>query len=267
MKYKVKYPKKKNDTSGGAYWQDADFTNHLKLTQFQTSFKYVVDNFKPPLNVLEAGCGLGRWVVPLSEKGFNVTGIELEQEAVDVINKNVISSNVKVIQGDIFKMPFNDDMYDLVISLGVLEHFELKELQTKAFKEHVRVLKDNGYMFITVPYFSIVRLFFHFPFTKLASLVRKFKKKKEYFSEFRYSKKEFIKIINSNGLKVVDIVYDDLEPPYNFGLMDYPIKKLFKKNTDSFKLNKLGCIAFEILWSIHPKLVSGGIGFVCRKKK
>ena len=54
-------------------------------------------------------------------------------------------------------------------------------------------------------------------------------------------------------------------PPFNFGFMDYPIKKVFKA-TDPYKLNKLGCIVFKYLWKIHPKLVSGGIGFVCRKK-
>ena len=145
MKYKIKYHKKKNEMSGGAYWQDAYFTNHLKLTKFQTSFKYVVDNYSPPLHILEAGCGLGRWVIPLAENGFSVIGIEIEQEAVDIFNKHYSSPNAKVLQGDIFNMPFEDKKYDLVISLGVLEHFELKELQTKAFKEHMELLYFDGH--------------------------------------------------------------------------------------------------------------------------
>ena len=194
MKYKVKYQKKKNDTTGGAYWRDADFKEHLKLTPIQTSFRYIIDNFSPPSNILEAGCGLGRWVIPLAEKGFNVTGIEIEQEAVDIINKNCSLSNANVIQGDIFNMPFSDKKYDIVISLGVLEHFEQFDLQKKAIQEHIRVLKDDGIMLITVPYLSFIRLCFHLPFTKLVTFVRKQKKKEEYFSEYRYSKKEFINI-------------------------------------------------------------------------
>ena len=265
MKYKVKYQKKKNVTTGGAYWKDSDFKDHLQLTEIQTSFRYLINNFSPPLNILEAGCGLGRWVIPLAKKGFSVTGIEIQQTAVEIINEHCSLPNVDIIQGDIFDMPFNDEKYDMVISLGVLEHFEDFHLQQKAFQEHLRVLKHDGIMFITVPYLSFIRLLFHLPFTKLVSFVRKLKKKEEYFSEFRYSKKEFIKIIKLNNLEIIDVVYDDLLPPFNFGLMDYPVKKIFKSKNGQFKLNRLGTIVFRFLWNIHPKLVSGGIGFVCRK--
>ena len=44
-----------------------------------------------------------------------------------------------------------------------------------------------------------------------------------------------------------------------------PIRKIFKSNENTYKLNKIGCNIFKFLWNIHPKLVSGGIGFVCRK--
>jgi len=267
LKYKLKYPKKKNETSGGAYWRDSEFDDHLKLTEQQTFFQYLISNYPPPIEILEAGCGLGRWVIPLSEIGYSVTGIEIEKNAIDLINQNYQSPNLTLVNGDIFDMPFSENHFDIILSLGVLEHFETQELQDKAITEHLRLLKDDGLFFVTVPFLSFIRFLIHRPFTKLVSFVRKLKHKTEYFSEYRYTKNEFSKVLKSSGLEIIDFVYDDLLPPYNFGFMDYPIKKLFKKNTDSFKLNKLGCIAFEILWSIHPKLVSGGIGFVCRKKK
>jgi len=266
MKYKLRYPKPKKETSGGAYWQNADFIEHLKLTDYQTTYQYLINNYPPPLKILEAGCGLGRWVIPLAEKGYDVTGIELEEEAIKIIIKNYNSTNMTLVHGDVFKMPFTDKSFDIVISLGVLEHFEKPEIQKEAIIEHLRVLKDEGVFLITVPYLSFIRLVFHLPWVKFVSIIRKLKNKKEYFSEYRYSKNEFKKIISNSGLEIIDIVYDELLPPHNFGFMDYPIKKLFKDTTGQFKLNKIGQIVFKILWKIQPKLVSGGIGFICKKK-
>ena len=265
MKYKIKYPKQKEEKAGGAYWQGADFNEHLKLTDYQTIYHYLLKNYPPRQKVLEAGCGIGRWVIPLAQNKYDVTGIELEEEALHIIRQNYTDNNMTLVHGDIFKMPFPDQTFDMVISLGVLEHFGDIKVQQKAINEHFRVLKDDGVILITVPFLSLIRFFVHFPFVKLVSLVRKIKKKNEYFSEYRYSRRAFEKAIRKAKLKVVDIVYDDLLPPYNFGLMDYPVRKLFKGNEISYKLNKFGTSFFKFLWKIHPMLVSGGIGFVCKK--
>lgn len=269
MKYSLLAQRKKNETEGGDYWRDADFQEHLRLTDFQTSFQYLIKTFLPPKKILEAGCGLGRWVIPLAKEGYQVTGIEIENEAVELIRQNYASENFKVLQGDIFEMPFTDKSFDLVISLGVLEHFEDKRIQNQAIAEHLRVLKDDGVFFVTVPYLSFLRLLIHLPFIRLVSLVRIFKGKKEYFTEYRYSVGSFKKILKSNNLKIVEIVWDDLLSPYSFGLtVDYPLKR-FTKSSDGvqYKLNKTGLFIQKFLWNIYPGLISGGIGYYCKKAK
>ena len=50
MKYKVNYQKKQNDTTGGGYWQNANFNEHVRLTQIQPSFRYIIKHYSPPLN-------------------------------------------------------------------------------------------------------------------------------------------------------------------------------------------------------------------------
>jgi len=265
VKYKLLYPRQKNETAGGAYWQGADFKEHLKLTEYQTTYRYLLRNYPPPLNILEAGCGIGRWVIPLSKGNYTVTGIELEAVALKTIKHNYPTDKFTLVHGDIFKMPFPDKSYVMVISLGVLEHFEDIVVLRNVISEHKRVLKDDGIFLITVPLLSIVRLIFHIPFLKLVTLVRYFKKKKQYFSEYRYGKKEIQQVLESCDLKIVSTVYDDLLPPYNFGLMDYPIRKLFRDKQIQYGINKFGCFVFNVLWKIHPKWVSGGVGFVCKK--
>ncbi len=266
MKYKCFKKEQKNETSGGAYWVDADFDEHLKLTEYQTTYQHLIKTYNKPRSILEAGCGIGRWVIPLSKEGYNVTGIEIEKEAVNRLNLHYRAKNLKTVHGDIFNMPFDDNSFDHVISLGVLEHFEDKETQRKAIEEHVRVLKNDGVFLITVPYISLVRLLFHAPFLQLVKFVRFIKGTKSYFTEFRYGRNEFERIIESNGLKVVDIVWDDLTEPYNFGLtVDYPINRFLKSKKVQYKGNSFGNGLFRLLWKIHPSLVSGGIGFVCKK--
>lgn len=266
MKYKCFKKEQKNETSGGAYWVDADFDEHLKLTEYQTTYQHLVKTYDKPRSLLEAGCGIGRWVIPLSKEGFDVTGIEIEQEAVDTLNQHFKADNLAVVQGDIFDMPFEDGTFDHVISLGVLEHFEDKAVQRKAIQEHMRVMKDDGRFLITVPYLSFVRLMIHVPFLQLVKLVRYFKGTKSFFTEYRYGKSEFEQVIKDNGMVVEEIVWDDMTDPYNFGLtVDYPINRFLKDGRVQYKGNGLGNSLFRMLWKISPALVSGGIGFVCKK--
>jgi 2-polyprenyl-3-methyl-5-hydroxy-6-metoxy-1,4-benzoquinol methylase len=266
MKYKCFRKVEKSPQQGGDYWRDADFNEHLNLTYYQTTFLHLLKTYPPPQKILEAGCGIGRWVIPLSREKYDVTGIEIEQEAINIIKQNYSARNLTLVQGDIFQMDFPDKTFDIVLSLGVLEHFEDLAVLKKAIYEHKRVLMDNGILFITVPHISYIRLLFHIPFLWLVTLVRFFKGKKQYFTEYRYSLRGFRRILEKSNLKVTHIVYDDLKDPYNFGLtVDYPIKRLFASKKVQFKANKMGNVFFKLLWRIHPKIVSGGIGFICKR--
>ncbi len=267
MKYKCFKKVSKKPKEGGDYWRDADFNEHLKLTSYQTTYLYLLKKYPPPLKILEAGCGMGRWVIPLSQENYDVTGIEIEEEALNVIKENYSAKNLTLVHGDIFEMNLQNNSFDVVLSLGVLEHFEDQTIQKKAIREHMRVMKDDGILLITVPHLSFVRFIFHIPFLALVSLAHKIKNKKHYFAEYRYDQNEFERILKDCNLKVIDIVYDDLLEPYNFGLtVGTPIKKYFRsKDGAQYKANKLGNILFKTLWNIHPKMVSGGIGFICRK--
>lgn len=268
MRYKLYKKVKKNEGTGGSYWKDSDFAEHLKLTSYQTTYLHLLQNYPPPQKILEAGCGIGRWAIPLSQQGYLVTGIEIEEPAIKIIKENHAADNLTLIQGDIYEMGFQDKTFDIILSLGVLEHFEDPLIQQKAILEHVRVLKDGGILLITVPYLSLIRLLFHLPYLKILALVRRVKKKEYHFSEYRYSKREFQKIIEKCNLKIGAVVYDDFSEPFSFGLtVDYPINRLFRsKDGIEYKTNKAGKLIFRMLWNTHPSLVSGGIGFICQKK-
>lgn len=103
--------------------------------------------------VLEAGCGDGSVCFFLEKKGINTIGLDF---APNILHKAHSTgknscSNVQFIIADVTHLPFRDMSFDGLISLGVIEHFRLREGALQAFAESFRILKKSGKIFLTVP--------------------------------------------------------------------------------------------------------------------
>jgi SAM-dependent methyltransferase len=72
--------------------------------------------------VLECGCGAGRFTEILLAQGASVTSIDLS-EAVDANQENLPQSEThRIAQADILRLPFTPQQFDLVLCLGVIQH-------------------------------------------------------------------------------------------------------------------------------------------------
>lgn len=58
---------------------------------------------------------------------------------------------IKVICGDVAKLPFKDNFFDVVTAVAVFEHL-LEEDLNKIIEEITRVLKLGGVLLVEVPY-------------------------------------------------------------------------------------------------------------------
>jgi ubiquinone/menaquinone biosynthesis C-methylase UbiE len=101
--------------------------------------------------VLDAGCGNGRHVVFFAEQGFDVYGIDISEEAIKIANAWLTKKGLKAYLevGDVEKLPFKDDYFDLVISCEVLDHIPFPKAK-RAMREIRRVCVPGGYIFITL---------------------------------------------------------------------------------------------------------------------
>src|SRR5690242_14601920 len=72
------------------------------------------------LNILDVGCGTGALLGELKDK-YSVTGIDFSDKAVAFCRARGIQN---VILGVGEKLPFNDNQFDVVMVLDVLEHIE-----------------------------------------------------------------------------------------------------------------------------------------------
>lgn len=94
--------------------------------------------------VLDLACGTGRIVPKLLDKKAQVTGIDLSEKMLEIARKK--SSKAVFIQGDMEKLPFVEESFDIVIAAFAIVH--LKNLK-KCFDEVYRVLKDDGIFVLT----------------------------------------------------------------------------------------------------------------------
>ena len=79
--------------------------------------------------VIDVGCGDGERIRDLKDKGFDAIGIEVNDFWVD---------NKLIFKGDIYNLPYEDNSFDGLVCLDVLEHLEDP---LKAIKEIFRICK------------------------------------------------------------------------------------------------------------------------------
>jgi ubiquinone/menaquinone biosynthesis C-methylase UbiE len=103
--------------------------------------------------ILDLGCGTGRHIIYLSKKGFEVYGLDASPKGLEIAQQWLVEENLeaKLIQHRIEnQFPFVDDYFDAVISIQVIHHNLMKDILLTV-KEIERVLKKDGYIFITFP--------------------------------------------------------------------------------------------------------------------
>lgn len=89
-------------------------------------------------DVLEAGCGAGRFTEILLQNGANVISADLSA-AVEANYDNCKSyENYFICQADILNLPVNPETFDLVICIGVIQHTPNPEKTIKALISYVK---------------------------------------------------------------------------------------------------------------------------------
>jgi len=98
---------------------------------------------------LDIGCGGGVFTFELCHYPFSeIYALDISEKMLSVVEherKRRGITNVKTIKSDVEKLPFEDNSFDFIISVGVMEC--LKE-QKKALAEMYRVLKPGGTLYI-----------------------------------------------------------------------------------------------------------------------
>lgn len=162
--------------------------------------------FRPGSRILDCGCGRGILQFYLAKKGYNMTsvdistlktrqiqgfwnltrklGVPVREDRASVMKAMArrYGAQVDFRVANIARLPFEDEAFDYVYSVSVLEHMAKGE-DVMAIKEMSRVLKKGGTMLVTVDF----------------APVRKERK--------AYTREEILALIEVSGLHF-DNVYD-----------------------------------------------------------
>ncbi len=100
--------------------------------------------------ILEVGCGMGKFTLPLLKKGFQITGLDLSPFLLqNLLKYNDNRFKVDLICSDILDIPDSyNGQFDYVIGFFTLHHFH--HLHTY-FQAMSRVLKPGGAIIFTEP--------------------------------------------------------------------------------------------------------------------
>jgi uncharacterized protein YbaR (Trm112 family)/SAM-dependent methyltransferase len=122
-----------------------DYPSHLPTAN---EIDYEPDgSFLKDKLILEAGCGMGRYMDVAKDYGAEVVGIDLSR-AVDRAHENLKNCRfVHVAQCNIMEAPFREEVFDFVYSIGV---FMFIPNPRRAFESMVEYLKRGGYYAVWV---------------------------------------------------------------------------------------------------------------------
>jgi SAM-dependent methyltransferase len=161
----------------------------------------------PPARLLEAGCGIAKWVKFLKNHGYDVYGLDFSKVAID--SSLNIWPDLKLHVGDLRCMPFENSFFEGIISFGAIEHDE--EGPDAALREMFRVLRPGGFLYCTVPCMNRLRrlgLMAIQDWVVRNPAVRRLtgRKPEVVFYEYLFTLSEYRKILSSAGFEVIDVI-------------------------------------------------------------
>lgn len=136
--------------------------------------RFLAPLVRPGIRILEAGSGNGRYVFAFALAGAEAVGIDFSDRLTEKMvaqARRLGLSGVTGVTGDILKLPFESESFDLYTSFGVYEHFVPSQHEI-LFREAWRVLKPSGLLYLEVPHFWsawTVRREFRYWFRKFGS--------------------------------------------------------------------------------------------------
>ena len=217
----------------------------IRMEELETALE-IFSNEKN-LDILEIGGRDGFQANIISKKGHKVTSIDI----------NPLSPQIHLVQkGDITKLDFADDSFDLIYSSNMLQ--EIYNID-KAFMEMKRVLKKDGIIIHIVPssWWSLMTNFWHYyKIPKYLIRSNKFKKifnsKKVTNIDIQNNKQENKNSKSTTNLK--KLFFHPLGTNTSFiheifYFSKFYWKKLFKKNGFNM-INEKNCPYFYSAYSV-----------------
>lgn len=169
--------------------------------------KYHVGN-----NALDFGCGAGESTLFLKSQGFKVCGVDINAEMVAIAEKN--DPNGEYVHISHAKIPYKDNVYDLVFASFVLVEISPLEQIQEVLNEISRVLKNKGFFIAILCSKNLYKYKWkkiNTDFPQNKNLKRGQKVRVEFLGkgfsieDYYWPQEDYIKVMNNAGLDLLEI--------------------------------------------------------------
>lgn len=215
-----------------AYWTKENIVQRQK-GYFDYATRKMFDKFLTNLagkKILDVGCGTGLSMEYFRGRGADVRGIDITYSSIEYVN----DMGLPALQADARRLPYKDNSFDIVYSIGVIEHFNETE---DALKEQSRVCKPGGIVIAVVPNlwtpYSAATILFEFLSGRARhGIITTYGRP--------FGKKRFTEMFKRAGCRDVDV-----EPYYGSAILRFFFKKVHRRLTDLLErsvLSKAGLV-------------------------
>lgn len=243
----------------------------VDLCNYETTLEVIRGALPADGPILEAGCGIARWVIHWRRAGLPVVGLDVSHTA--LTRSREAERDLPLVRSDVTRFPFRDSSLAAVMSFGVIEHF-LDGPQV-ALRELWRVLRPGGVALVAVPYNNYFRRL-------LINHLRRFRDWQKRrgglqlrFAEYRFSAAELRKFLEETGFEVASVHADDFRLPLGKGLW-VDSSSFFGYRTGPFDLapgrrawemNRRGRAVRALLDPLSPWWIAAGVLAVAYARK
>lgn len=127
--------------------------NPYSIVEFKSTL-YLIDKYFPKSgNLIDIGCGPGRYSIEMLKRGYKVTLSDLSNEELNIAKEEIEKEGLKaekfICCSATELQDLQENYYDCILLMGPMYHLKNKEDRKKTLKNVYRALKQDGVALIS----------------------------------------------------------------------------------------------------------------------
>lgn len=142
---------KTNEFSWDPVWNQVFKEQEWGKYPSESLIRFIARNFyrrsRKEISLLEVGCGPGANIWYMAREGFNVSGVDGSEVAINKAKERLKKSNLdaNLLVADLMNLPFENDSFDGVVDAECL--YANSELNTKQILSEIKRVMKTGSLF------------------------------------------------------------------------------------------------------------------------